>query len=316
MDKKRFVLNSTGACTVCEDIPSVNNTIKCHSCKLTFHGLCPTTSDDNFICKQTFLKMWHGPSVKPNFQWHCDSCLTKQDEKAVSSTEDRLDTLITMVTSLSAEVTTLKSGFNSEIEAIKTSLTSKVPIQSTQSDDESSSAGRSMVWSNQKGLQRVKASLVIKNKPGSIAPSDKSAELSKLKKVAVFNKIPLSRVGYDKNGNTFIECPSITDRNNLQPLLVTDFNDKEVSVIKDKLPCISIVGIQDEVTKSNLVSQITKQNPALETLINSGEEFNVLFVKGSSSGYTAVARVTPKIRNTIRSERNRVFSGANMLQSA
>ena len=82
-----------------------------------------------------------------------------------------------------------------------------------------------------------------------------------------------------------------------------------MSVLKEKLPCISIVGIQDEVTKTNLISQISQQNPTIETLIASGEEFNVLFVKSVSSGYTAVARVSPKIRGAIRSERNRVFLG-------
>ena len=143
---------------------------------------------------------------------------------------------------------------------------------------------------------------MIKNKPGTGGSDDKSADLLKLKKVGVDNKIPVSRVGYDKNGNTFVDCPSVSDCTKLQPLLVTNFQDKEVSVLKEKLPCISIVGIQDEVTKTNLISQISQQNPTIETLIASGEEFNVLFVKSVSSGYTAVARVSPKIRGAIRSE--------------
>ena len=100
----------------------------------------------------------------------------------------------------------------------------------------------------------------------------------------------------------------MSDRNKLKPLLVDDFVNKEVSVIKEKLPCISIVGIQDEVTKSNLVSQITKQNPSIEALINSGEG-SFMFCLSHNSGYTAVARVSPKIRSTIRSERNRIFLG-------
>ena len=305
---KRYVLDSKGACTICQDKPSEQNTIKCHSCKLTFHGVCPSANDDNFICRQTFLKMWHGPSVKANFQWHCDSCLTKQEEHAVSYMEDRFERLISTVISLSDEVKTLKSGVNSEIQALKSAITPGSPIQATHTNT-GSNVTNSSIWSDKTGLQKVKASLVIKNKPGDSTETDKSEELSKLKKVAIDNRIPVSRVGYDKDGNTYIDCPSVSDRNKLKPLLADDFVHKEVSVIKEKLPCISIVGIHDEVTKSNLVSQITRQNPSIEALINAGEEFHVLFVKSHDSGYTAVARVSPKIRSTIRSERNRIFLG-------
>ena len=70
-----------------------------------------------------------------------------------------------------------------------------------------------------------------------------------------------------------------------------------------------LVGIEDEVTKSNLVTQLTKQNPKVDALVNAGEEFTVLFVKTTASGYTAVARVSPKIRTAIQSERDRVFLG-------
>ena len=229
MDSKRFVLDSRGVCSICEDIPSVQNTIKCHSCKETFHGLCPTASEDDFICRKTFLQLWHGPSCKPNFQWHCNSCLTKQEEKTVSSMEDRLDKLINTVTTLSNEVSTLKSGFTSDIDVLKTTISSNVPSQVA---GNSSTTDTSTMWFDQERLRKVKGSLVIKNKPGTGGSDDTSADLLKLKKVGVDNKIPVSRVDYDKNGNTFVDCPSVSDCTRLQPLLVTDFQDEEVSVLR------------------------------------------------------------------------------------
>ena len=165
------------------------------------------------------------------------------------------------------------------------------------------------LWSNENRVKNIKASLVIRNKPGCTENSNKEADLQKLKTLAISNRIPVSRVGFDTNGNTFIDCPSVTDRNKLQPLIASDFVHKEVTAVKEKFPCISIVGIEDEVTKSNLVMQLTKQNPKIETLVNAGEEFTVLFVKSTHSGYNAVARVSPKIRTAIRSERNRIFHG-------
>ena len=95
MDSKSFVLDPTGTCSVCNDKPSQNDLISCSTCKLVFHALCPA-SDGNFICRMQFLKLWHGPSVKSYFKWHCDVCLTKLEEKTVSSMEDRFDKLVVL----------------------------------------------------------------------------------------------------------------------------------------------------------------------------------------------------------------------------
>ena len=247
--EKKFVLDSSGVCSVCTDSPSENELIRCATCKLVFHALCPTASDENFICRMSFLKLWHGPSVRANFKWYCDTCLTAQEERAVSSMEDRFDKLLTMFTALSADVASLKSGLNSDRNAYNTSHT--LPSHTVGTQNSNVSLPVDTAWSDKKRMQNVKASLVIKQKAGISTDVDKSSELSRLKNVAVENGIAVSRVGYDKKGNTFIDCRSVNDRNKLQPLLATDLIDKEVSVIKEKSPCISIVGIQDESTSVN-----------------------------------------------------------------
>ena len=178
----------------------------------------------------------------------------------MSTMEERFDKLVDLVTELSAEVKSLKSS--AVVLAVRDQVSIECPAPATPPLS---------VWSNEKRVKNIKASLVIKNKPGNTSASDKDADLVKLKALAVSNKIPVSRVGFDSNGNTFIDCPSETDRNKLQPLLANDFADKDVSAVKEKLPCISIVGIEDEVTKSNLVTQLAKQNPKVDALVNAGE---------------------------------------------
>ena len=303
---KRYMLDPSGTCSTCTDKPAKSDVIKCASCKHVFHGLCPSSGDHDYICLKTFLNSWNAPSVKCNFKWYCDWCLTKMEEKEVSTMEERFDKLVCLVTSLSDEMKMLKSC-----------VTTPASIGNSQGPLQTSSNNigaplvqdNTTVWSNEKRVKNIKASLVIKNKPGSTEGTNQEAHLLKLKTLAVTNKIPVSRVGFDNNGNTYIDCPSVTDRNKLQPLIAGDFVDKEVTALKEKLPCISIVGIEDEVTKSNLVTQLTKQNPNIETLIDAGEEFTVLFVKATQSGFNAVARVSPKIRTAIRSQRNRIFHG-------
>ena len=57
--------------------------------------------------------------------------------------------------------------------------------------------------------------------------------------------------------------------------------------------------------------KIRSQNPHIDSLINSGDEFKILFTKTvpNSNKYTAVARVSCKIRDSIKVHRNRVYIG-------
>ena len=92
-----FQLDPTGKCTSCAETASTQFKITCAKCAKHFHGYCSTANDTNYISKQTFMKAWHAPSVKPNFQWHCDHCLTKNEERAASKMEDRFDKLVMLV---------------------------------------------------------------------------------------------------------------------------------------------------------------------------------------------------------------------------
>ena len=161
-------------------------------------------------------------------------------------------------------------------------------------------------------VKSVKSCLVLKNKDGSteVDKTSQQAQLAKLKTLAVSNEIPVSRVGFDSSGNTYIDCPSPEDIKKLQPLLSEDFKDQQVSVVKDKLPCISIVGIEDEVNNPNLLNKICKQNPAVSILVKYWIGVHFVIRKTQQNGtYTAVAKVGAKIRNAIRSGRNRIFLG-------
>ena len=303
MVDKQFLLDPSGKCMDCALSPAHTDIIKCATCKQSYHALCSQSTEDNFICRMTFLKAWHAPSVRSNFQWHCDSCLTKWEEKEASTMEDRFEKLVDLVKNLTTEVQTVKSNVNSFKTNSETSSWVDVPCDST-------NRAHINPWQNQTKVSKMKTSLVLKNKPGS--STDKESELAKVKELAVCNGIAGSTVGFDLSGNTFIDCPSQAESERLQPILANDFQGKHVSTVKGKLPCISITGIQDEVTKSNLVSLVCKQNPKISMLVNNGEDFNVLFVKsskGNNSEYVAVARVSPKIRDAIRTERNRIFLG-------
>ena len=88
----------------------------------------------------------------------------------------------------------------------------------------------------------------------------------------------------------------------------------------EKLPHISIVDIDKldthdttESFKNDILSNIRSQNPEIANLISTGEEFTILFIKDgkSTNKCTAVARVSSRIRNLIKNNRNRLYIGIN-----
>ena len=305
---QKFILDSSGKCKDCDLSPPRGEVISCSTCKNHYHALCSKSGDNDFICRMSFLKLWHLPSVKDNFEWHCDNCKTKREEIAASTIEDRFEKLVTLVTELKTEMRSELNTVKGSIADIANSNSSAV-TQNAVVDISDSHTGMQPGnrWNNQETVKKIKSSLVMKNKEGST--TDKDAEIAKLKEIAVKNRIPVTRVGFDVNGNTFVDCPSQSDCDRLQPILSSDFQEKEVTSLKNKLPCISVVGIQDEVTKTNFVNLVCKQNPRIDTLVSAGEVFTVLFVKSINDEYNVVARVSPKIRKVIYLERNRVFLG-------
>ena len=307
-----FLLDSTGKCSTCSESSQPNHIITCATCCKHFHGYCSVADDSNFIARKSFLIAWHSPSVKSNFQWHCDSCKTKLEERAVSKMEDRFEQLCSLVSNLTEQLSSVKNTLGTELDEVKTKLNQiTLPILNSKDDNLSPlhSATNVTPWANKEKVKSIKSSLVLKCKEGG-GTVDKEAELAKLKTLAVSNNIPVARVGHDKDGNTYVDCPTAQGSSLLKPLLTANFQDKNVSDVKEKLPCVSIVGIEDEITKSNFANLLCKQNPEINTLISAGEEFNVLFVKTAKDGtFTAVVRVSSIIRTAIRSMRNRVFLG-------
>ena len=111
----------------------------------------------------------------------------------------------------------------------------------------------------------------------------------------------------------------IKDRDKFQPLLTADLQENDVVTLKEKLPHVSIVDIyksdSDDIGttdfKDNILLQVRNQNHQIDTLIGTGSEFTILFVKQGrdSNKCTAVVRVSRKIRDMIKTNRNKLFIG-------
>ena len=119
--EKLFLLDPACQCVSCLGSPNASEIIT-STCKRHFHGVCFTANESNFICRQSFLKVWHSPSVKCNFQWNCDCCQTIIEEREVCKMEDRLDKLTNLVTTLSNELVSTRQTIGQELAFVKSSL--------------------------------------------------------------------------------------------------------------------------------------------------------------------------------------------------
>ena len=135
-------------------------------------------------------------------------------------------------------------------------------------------------------------------------------DIKEISKIVVDNKLQVNNIGVSATtGNTFINYPSEAARDELKSKLQAALEDHDMQPLSDMLPSISIVGItENEWDKTNvspdgianLMQRLKDQNP---DLITNGESFNILFMKppnGDYENFQIVARVSTKIRDTIR----------------
>ena len=121
----------------------------------------------------------------------------------------------------------------------------------------------------------------------------------------------MTKVGVSTKGNTFIHCPSPEIRDKLESHL-TNVPNQTVHAIKDKLPTISITGITQPIEKDNLLTEIGKQNPHIQELLDQNHTFKILFVnkpRGDYKHYQVVIYVSQEIRDLIGKHGNRLHIG-------
>ena len=127
-------------------------------------------------------------------------------------------------------------------------------------------------WSNPNAVKNLKESFVIK-------PDAKSCQLplDHIREVVVEQKLPVNRVGVSASGNTFVHCPNIEVRDNLQQMF-SDYPGQTVHPLKDRQPSISIVGITEVFTKEELVVTIQNLNKNVDELMKQGHYFKIFHI--------------------------------------
>ena len=291
---------SNGKCITCEKMPTKpsDDTLCCEICRNHFHGSCLAVEKEKRVCLPTFLKQYKANSVPTNFKWRCDICSTRFEKEASSTDQSTAATLSEAVNKLSSQMQQIQTNMDTKFSEVNQIFTNT----------------KSNVWSDNRRISSMKSALLIKpDKNG------KPVELPVIRDLAIQNGIQVNKTVVTDTGNTFINLPSVSNRDKLAPLLESSsvVEPDRIVNLKSKLPTISVVGIEEAITKDTAAAYILGQNQVIKNLVESGETFHVVFVKKPgeySKTWTMVARVSPRIRDEIRRLGNKLHIGLSNYQ--
>ena len=101
-----FKLGDDGTCPSCNKMATPTDQLQCFWCQHIFHVLCTNATGDNKIAKKT-VSTFQSSTLKRNFTFLCDCCITSLEIQKSSSDTNRLNCLETKV-----------SGFENKLDEI------------------------------------------------------------------------------------------------------------------------------------------------------------------------------------------------------
>ena len=345
-----FLISDSGQCESCEAKVGDKESVTCRSCQNCFHVLCGQADKTTKICGVTFWGLYL--TTKANFSWACDDCLTKEEINTASSLKQQINLLTETVHSLrdkiqepreeikdivkdqvSIEFEKLKDVWGNQREAadnkakeefmtmLRFQMSEEVNLLVTAASSAQPARPDTPVWPTVGGKscnQPVKSSLMVKpDLQGN------PVDVNKIKNLVVDKGIPVNSINVSSKGETFVNLPNETTRDKLGPLLVPLFpNDGEseepfvkVVNVKSKLPSVSLLRVEEEMTPHQITERIYKQNENIKTLMDAKCHLSVIFTKppsGNQKYHQVALRVSPEIRKAIKSYGNKIHVGGFM----
>ena len=317
MDK--FRIEEGGLCGLCKKTPKNGEEIKCFICNTYFHGICTEGKDDK-IGTKALITNYNQGSTKMNFKFFCDTCLTKFEIDRSKAETDRLNAVENNVAQIMSDIGDLKTICNnsnsnksteemsllkSELNEIKALLNTK-----TKSIDKPVS-----IWHNEEKLKALKVPpaepMLVLNKRGS----ENNAALDK---AIIENKIPVTKAYQNKSGDLVVVCKNSDSRDNLKKLIENSDSSVAVKAVSSKNPGITIVGLNTECTKDEVMNQLTTQNHFLQqfsvcNVLN--EHLHIHDIKPTKARahvYQVFASVSPDLRKGLQAHNDKVTIGLSV----
>lgn len=334
---KDFLVKN-GKCVTCESKVPSNSLIECNQCCDRFHAVCSSANRQNKICNETLLKSYSQNSTKNNFMWMCNSCLTLYEHDKNCGISDKLNSMLLKFEMMNNTINELRAEVANNTKSIsdisvKNVEGSQNPCNTASSHHASSSSGHSNVgtaWEKPPNIvqstkqrheeksrddnsrrekvireKKAKTSLLIKCDEEGDTPS-----LADIRQIAVTNGIPITQVRVTANKNTVITVPNEDVLNKLKPLLnASPLNKYDVANVRDKLPRISVLDLDEEYDEQNFINTLKLQNQDVASILDTGENISEFYIKKNQSTFQVNITVSENIRKAIKNRGNRLFIG-------
>lgn len=309
-----FSVDSKSVCTACKNKVTDNHCLTCNECDKLYHATCPSAPDkDSQICNSTFLSYYVKPSTKPNFAWTCDICKTGSEAEKVATLRQLV---LTMQKSHMKEISSLTELVMDLTVKVDSMATIAAEHKVTLSKVEAGGA-----WADTERVKNVRASLAVKP-----VGQGNSVKIKDVNKFATERGIPIDSVVEAADGVTFINTPDVESRERVMQCLAESHADNEVSLLKNKLPTIAVMGVKAEhvtnqdddiVTREELKENLFRQNKYIAPYLDRDDsKLEVVFMKPPPTGkyyFSIFIRVTPDIRLAIEKKmENKIYIGSHL----
>ena len=321
-----------GICSACDsdhlDVTVVG--IQCWWCKLFFHATgcadeCIVSSSTAF--NNTLRSAVNNTSTFEGrfgrFLFVCDYCMTCKENEVADVNADR-------VALLEKKFDIMQNDFKKELSELKDLLKEQLnnsgsehslASSSTSSIEVSQDVNKTSygsVWNDTSRVNNLKQMVIIKKDSNGACISNE-----KLEKILIENKIAVHKTTtLDKSRDTGILLNSRKDLDVLIDGVGKESPGNRVEIKPTLKPTISVVGLQRNYDKSELLDILKNQNPGISMLLqdqkaDADDKFidiiNVSEIRAyrgkSAKLYKAIIRVSNLIRSVIAKQGNRVFLG-------
>ena len=273
----------------------------------------------------SFINNFKGLAKNKFFFFICEHCQTGHEQTEASTIKEQMAEVVKAVTVLSKEVSDLKAAKQCEDNNPVNNIPQ--PIAATPAVPPKINGTATPAWKDPKHTEEVikkdKVTVCIKSGGNAV-------NLSKVKEAVTKNGIQIIKASVNqKNGDVFVDFPSIEQRDKLVPLLNEATPENTVHTVKNKCPVITIRNVLNFVDEADFIEKIKSQNQSISEKLAGGSEFSIVFTKqhemrpgfdhsegntGENTVHQIVARVSEDIRHVIKTAGDKIFVGLSSLR--
>jgi len=311
-------------CQACDkDVCFEKEVIQCRLCKDYLHAINCEGFTEHWVSSKTSFSSHILPALnnkrnsgtgrkRPGAFWYiCDCCETDIEKSDAVNEIDK-------VVILEQKIDSVQTNLRDEISELKNLI---INLNNKSADDfsvntnaqlEPSLTKNDNVWMDSQRTERLKHLIAVQKTDSGV-----KVDTQKLEKILINNKISVHKTfELQKSSDTGLVVNSKEEADFLIEKLGNELPEHKTSIVSNRIPTITIVGLERQFSSDELTSMIVNQNPGIAAIRqNASPEDNILDIvkvqplRNNSTVFKAIVRVSNLIRSVISKQGDRLFMG-------